>query len=115
MTTAIRILSNDRFTISEGGRSNGGAAFWMADNEVRPISIDWTGYLGSDTIASVTNEVTSATLTDATNTTTGASFKIQADGAAIIQHRITTAAGAVKEFPIFINGGQLYSHPVDYC
>ena len=112
---AIRVLANGRFTANDCGRANGGAALWLADNEVRPITVDWSDYLGADTISSVTNEVTSATLTDAANTTTGASFKIQADGAAIIQHRITTAAGAVKEFPIFINGGQLYSYPVDYC
>lgn len=115
MTTAVRILDNGGFTISRGSRSNGGAALWLADDEVRPITLDWSGWLGSDTISSVTNEVTSATLTSEANTTTSAEFKLQTDGAALIQHRITTAAGEVKEFPIFVNGGQLYAYPTDYC
>lgn len=100
----IRVLGNDRIATRECSRVNNGVALTMDSDETIPVSIDWSGYLGSDTISSVANSATGATISGAANTTTSASFNISSAGSGIIEHRITTATGAIKELPIFING-----------
>ena len=100
----IRVLGNDRIAVRDGYRAANGVGLLIDSDETIPISIDWSGWLGSDTISSVANSATGATISGASNTATTAAFKAQSSGSGIIEHRITTAAGAVKELPIFING-----------
>lgn len=101
---SIRVLSGGRIAVHAASRQGRGVNIDIDSDETIPVAIDWSSWLGSDTIASVANSASGATLSGASNTTTAAAFKISGAGSAMIEHRITTAAGAVKELPIFING-----------
>lgn len=100
----IRVLENGRIATRGLNRQDSGVALSVDEDETLPISVDWSSFLGSDTIDSVTNNATGATISGASNTTTTTTFKVTSSSSGIIEHRITTAAGTVKELPIFING-----------
>lgn len=105
---SIYVMANGRIATREATRTGAGVNIQADDDETIPVTIDWSGWLGSDTISSVSNNATGATLASEANTTTGASFNITSASSAIIEHRITTAAGYVKELPIFVNGTGSY-------
>ena len=71
-------------------------------NETLSYTFDWSGWLGSDTIASVTNETTGVEISGASNTTTTATFKLSASRTGWVEHRITTAGGLIKEITVAV-------------
>ena len=99
----VKVLENGRL-VCRGIRKRGAGAFVrMSENETLPFTVDWSDWLGSDTIASVTNETSGPAVSSASNTTTIASLTISGARDGWIEHRITTAAGAVKELLITVN------------
>ena len=63
------------------------------------VTVDWTAWLGGDTISSVTNEPTSCAVANESNTTKRATFNVSS-APGFIEHRITTANGQTKELLI---------------
>lgn len=109
MAYQIRVMSNGRIAARGLSRSGQGVNLQIDSQETIPVSIDWSGFLGSDTISSVTNDASGATISGASNTTTTATFKISGADAGLIQHRITTTNGAIKELPIMLNGTDAFT------
>lgn len=81
-------------------------ALFIDDEEKLSVTFNWADWLGTDTITSVSNTATGASLSSESNTTTIATMTIEADYAGYIEHRITTAGGNVKEqkLHVFVNG-----------
>jgi len=97
----IKVLENNRL-VTRGASSDGrNATIEVDEDETLPITVDWSGWLGSDTIASVTNEATGPSVSGESNTTTTAALSVSGDPG-LIEHRITTAAGAVKELRVWV-------------
>lgn len=71
-------------------------------NETLSYTINWSGWLGTDTIASVENETTGVEITNASNTTTTATFSLSASRTGWVEHRITTAGGLIKEITLAV-------------
>lgn len=106
----VRILEQDK-QILRGLKPRGKhAVLSLDDNETLNITFNWSDWLGSDTIASVTNAAIGATISGASNTTTTATFKVSATSSGWIEHRITTVGGLVKEKLIFV---EVNSAPVN--
>jgi len=102
----IKVLENGR-TVSRGVNRNGNSPLiYQDEDETLPYTVDWSGWLGSDTIASVTNTTHGPTISAASNTTTTASLTITASQNGYIEHKITTAAGSVKELRIYVNANK---------
>lgn len=72
------------------------------EDETLAYTINWSGWLGSDTIASVTNTATGITLSGTSNTTTTATFSLSGKRSGWLEHRITTAGGNTKELLILL-------------
>lgn len=107
----VRMLDNGRIAARGANRRENGVALSLDPDETIPVSVDWTQWLGSDTISSVANSATGVTVSGASNTTTAAGFSLSGATCGYVEHRVTTAAGAVKELLIAINGP---SWPKDY-
>lgn len=98
----VKILQQGK-QIRRGVKPRGKAVVANQDsNETLPYTIDWSGWLGADTIASVTNVVTGLTISGASNTTTTATFSLSGSRSGWLEHRITTAAGSVKELLVLL-------------
>jgi hypothetical protein len=98
----IKVLEQGK-TILRGLKPRGNAVVALQDeNETLDYSVNWSGWLGSDTIASVSNTTTSLTLSGASNTTTTAAFTLSGSTSGWLEHRITTAAGRTKELLILL-------------
>lgn len=104
MTNRIaKVLENGRL-VCRGLRKRGSGVYVvMTENETLPFTVDWSDWLGSDTIASVTNETHGPSVSTASNTTTTASLTLSSPRDGWIEHRITTAAGSTKELIITVN------------
>lgn len=100
----IRVMENGRIAARGLHRIGQGVGMTIDDDEIIQIKVDWSAFLGADTIATVSNDGNGATVSAASNTTTTTQFNIAATHGAIIEHRITTNTGQRKELPIFING-----------
>jgi hypothetical protein len=101
----IKVLEQDK-QVLRGLKPRGRAAVLsIDDNETLSLAIDWTEWLGTDTIDSVTNQATGVTVSGATNTTTAAALTVSALRSGWIEHRITTDAGLVKEKLILVEVG----------
>jgi len=98
----IKMLENGRMITRGIGQKSSGAILELDNDETLPVSIDWSDWLGTDTIASVVNEATSVTVSNASNTTTTAAFSLSGSPG-VIEHRITTAAGTVKELRVYVD------------
>lgn len=99
----VKVLENGRLVCRGVRRRGQGAYVVLARNESLPFTVDWSDWLGSDTISSVTNETSGPTVTSASNTTTTASMTLASSYDGWVKHRITTAAGAVKELLVTVN------------
>lgn len=98
----IKVLEQGKL-ILRGLKGRGRAAVLnMDDDETLNLTINWSDWLGSDTISSVTNEVTGATVASPSNTTTTATFNVSGSHSGWIQHRVTTAGGLTKELLILV-------------
>jgi hypothetical protein len=101
----IKVLQQSK-TILRGLKPRGSAIVAQQDSdETLNYSVNWATWLGSDTIASVTNETTGITLSAASNTTTTSAFTISGQSSGWLEHRITTTAGKVKELLILVEVG----------
>ena len=98
----IKILENGR-TITRGiGKKTAGSVIELDNDETLPVSIDWSDWLDGDTISSVTNDPTGVTVSGESNTTTTAAFSLSGN-AGLVEHRITTAAGTIKEHRLYVD------------
>lgn len=99
----VKILEQDKHVMRGLMRRGKAAVLTIDDNETLDVTFDWSHWLGSDTIDSVTNEVSGgASIASAANTTTQASFNVSGNSTGWVQHRITTAAGLTKEQLLFV-------------
>lgn len=105
----VKVLEQGKL-IRRGVKARGRAVVANQDsNETLSYSVDWSGWLGSDTIASVTNTTTGITVSGASNTTTTAAFTLTSTRSGWLEHRITTAAGNIKELIVYL---EVDGHPV---
>lgn len=81
----------------------GMAALSLGDGDSQDVLIDWEPWLNGDTIASITNTGSTATVTTKSSDTTSATLTI-AGTSGHVQHQVTTASGAKKSVFITING-----------
>jgi len=89
--------------ILRGVKPRGAAVVAQQDrNEALNYTVDWSSWLGSDTISSVENATTGISLANASNTTTTATFRLSGTTTGWLEHRITTAAGNTKELMVFL-------------
>jgi hypothetical protein len=99
----VKVLENGRFVLRGVHKRGRGVLIFVDEDETLPVTFDWSNWLGTDTISSVANETHGPTVSGASNTTTTATFKVNASGDGYIEHRITTAAGSVKELRLTVN------------
>ena len=98
----IKVLQQGK-SVLRGLKPRGNAVVAAQDrNESLNYTVNWSSWLGADTITSVTNETTGVSLSAASNTTTTATFTISGNTSGWIQHRITTTAGRIKELLILV-------------
>jgi hypothetical protein len=98
----IKVLQQGK-TVLRGLKPRGNAVVATQDeNEVLDYIVNWSGWLGTDTIASVTNTTTGLTITNASNTTSTATFRLSGSISGWLEHRITTAAGRTKELLVLL-------------
>ncbi len=100
----VKVLENGRFVCRGFRKVRGLPCISLDDDESLPITVDWSDWLQSDTISSVTNDATSVTVSSASNTTTTATMTLSANSSGYVEHRITTAAGSIKELVILVSG-----------
>ena len=99
----IKVLENDRLITRGVNVDNRKIRVYMDEDEVLPFTVNYSDWLGTDTIASVVNETFGPTVTNESNTTTTALMTIAADNNGRIEQRITTAAGTVRELLFLVN------------
>lgn len=97
----VKVLENDRYVAKGVRQYLGGLIIEQSENDSLDYDIDWSDWLGSDTIASVSSEASNATQSVA-NTTTVVTITVsglQGDG--YVRHAITTTTtGEVRELTI---------------
>jgi hypothetical protein len=99
----IYVLEQGKVVTRGLGQSGQHPVLYLDEDEKLSVSVDWSEWLGTDTIASVTNEATLTTVSNAANTTTTASFLLNSRYNGYLEHRITTTAGQVKELKIMVD------------
>lgn len=99
----VKVLEQGKLILRGLKRSGSNAVLFLDSDETLDINFDWTSWLGSDTISSVTNNVTGISVTSETNDTTTASMNVSANYSGFLEHRITTAAGLTKEMKVFVS------------
>jgi hypothetical protein len=98
----IKVLQQGKM-IRRGVKPRGGSIVANQDsNETLNYTVNWSGWLGSDTIASVINDETGITVSAASNTATTTTFTLSSTRSGWLEHRITTTAGRVKELMILL-------------
>jgi hypothetical protein len=98
----IKVLEQAKLVL-RGVKPRGRAVVANQDeNETLTYTVNWSAWLGSDTIASVSNVATGLTISGASNTTTTATFKLSGSRSGWLEHRITTAAGLTKELLVLL-------------
>ena len=98
----VKILENGRMVTRGLFRRGNAAEIIMDRNESLPVTVDWSDWLGSDTIASVTNDAEGASVSSESNTTTTATFTVSGSSTGYVDNRITTAAGSIKELRLHV-------------
>lgn len=98
----VKVLENGRLVTRGIFRRGRGVEILLDRNEVLPITVDWSGWLGTDTIASVTNAASGASISNEANTTTQASMTVSGASCGYFDNRITTAAGSIKELRVYV-------------
>jgi hypothetical protein len=102
----IRVMERGRLVCR--GLSHGpayAASLTIDDTDTIKITIDWSNWLGTDTIASVTNSACGgASLSGEATTSPTHSFKLQASSSGTIEHKMTTtASGETKTLRIHVH------------
>lgn len=107
----VKVIQQGK-TILRGLKPRGKAVVACQDsNETLDYTVDWSGWLGADTITSVQNAVTGIEISADTNTTTAATFTLSGKSSGYLEHRITTTAGRTKEllFMLEVDGAPIVS------
>lgn len=99
----VKILEQGKL-ITRGCEADGAVVLIELDDDTSlDYTFDWSGWLGSDTIASTDNEATGPTVTEKSATTTQVVLTISGNGG-LIEHRITTTtSGETQELRILVN------------
>lgn len=98
----IKVLEQGK-SILRGVKPRGNAIVANQDeNEALDYTVNWSGWLGTDTIASVQNVTSGLTLSNASNTTTAATFKLSGVMSGWLEHGITTTGGRTKELLVLL-------------
>lgn len=99
----IKVLEQKKL-ITRGLSKSGEIALIEHDDDTTlDYTIDWSSWLGSDTIASTDNEATGPTVVVKSQTNTQVVLTISGDGGRI-EHRITTTtSGETPELLIVVN------------
>lgn len=98
----VKMLENGRIVVRGLSRRGIGVEVQMDRDESLPISVDWSGWLGSDTIASVTNAAAGASVSAESNTTDTVSLTLSGRSTGYLDSRITTSSGKIKELRVFV-------------
>lgn len=98
----VKVLENGRMVTRGIFRRGRGVEILLDREESLPVTIDWSGWLGTDAIASATNETSGPSLSNEANTTTQTSMTVSGASCGWFDNRITTAAGAVKELRVYV-------------
>ena len=102
----VFVLEQCKISAKGLGLSGQHPILYLDEDEKLTVVVDWSQWLGTDTIASVENEATLATVTNPTNDTTSATLTLNSRYSGYVEHRITTAAGQVKELKILVKTKQ---------
>ncbi|WP_025899060.1 phage fiber-tail adaptor protein [Sneathiella glossodoripedis] len=92
--TRTHVLRKDRRGLSVG--STGNLIAYQDKDETLDYTIDWSAWLGSDTISSVAYTANGITLTSSSNTTTSVTVWTTGTAGELVM-TITTTAGRVKQ------------------
>lgn len=113
MTTTIRILADG--SIQSAGPKlardyYGVLAFQQDPDETDTLTIDWTGYLGAETISTIAWTATS--LTKASETTSGATTTVKISAVPTNSHGeieaiLTTSGGRIKLVTVRFYGREM--------
>ena len=98
----VKVLENGRMVTRGMFKRGKGAELLIDRDETLSVTLDWSDWLGTDTIASVTNATNGPGVSSETNTTTQSSFNVSGSSNGYIETRITTAAGQVKELTVYV-------------
>jgi hypothetical protein len=98
----VKVLENGRLITRGIFRRGRGAEILLDREEALPVTLDWSGWLDTDTIASVTNDTSGASVSSESNTTTTNAFTISGASTGYVDSRITTAAGSIKELRVYV-------------
>lgn len=98
----VKMLENGRIVVRGLFRRGGGVEVQMDRDESLPVSVDWSGWLGADTISSVTNAAAGASVSGESNTSDTVSFTLSGRSTGYLDSRITTSSGKVKELRVFV-------------
>ena len=99
----VKVLEQGKLILRGLKRDGSNAVLSLDSDETLDLNFDWSDWLGSDTISSVTNNVTGVSVTSETNDTTTASMNVSATYSGLIEHRVTTDGGLTKEMKVFVS------------
>lgn len=98
----VKVLENGRLVTRGIFRRGNGVELLIDRNETLGVTLDWSSWLGADTIASVTNATSGPGISSEANTTTQSSFNVSGSSQGYIEARITTTAGLTKELTVHV-------------
>lgn len=101
----VKVLDNNRYVtrgVSDMGRH---VQIELDDDETLTLTIDWTGWLGTEAISNSTNETDGVTV-GAITTANGVNTFTISGQPGYIQHRITTDGGQTKELRIRVRASE---------
>ena len=104
----VKVREQGKLTMRGLKPFDDGCMIEMDRDDILSVDVDWSHWLGGDTIASVQNVANTATVTDESNTTTVATLTLGGQSGRI-EHRMTTAGGLRKELQIYVNAGTAFS------
>lgn len=105
----VKVIENGRHVLRGLSKRRAGPLLEISDDEKLTVTVDWSGWLGSNTISSIANTAQSVTLSGATNTTTQATFDITATASGWVEHVMTASDGQKKRIDILVS----HEEPVD--
>jgi hypothetical protein len=112
----VKVLENGRLITRGLNTLGSNPILFIDEDETLAVSFNWTDWLDGDTISSVANSSHGPGVSGASNTTTTATFRVSATRDGYIEHRITTAAGNVKELNLLVRAQSTgRDYPTGWC
>ena len=99
----VKVLENGRLLTRGLTSRRSGPLLEMSDDEKLTVTVDWSAWLGANTISAITNTAQSVTLSGAANTTTQASFDLTATSSGWVEHVMTASDGQKKRIDILVS------------